>query len=238
MPLLIDQRVAGDAAGDRDARTRSRAGSARARPRTSSDACDDEHARRRPGSRLVPCPSATTEISEHEHRRPAAGDRVDDRERRSPVRGREQCEVRQLEQPARRRATATPPASACQIDDGDRQEDDLGGEERDGRCSVDIRGAGEEQVPQRVGTQRRRERRRELLPACADATLRSHASCRLSSSTSTARFRTTSRCSRASTKSSSPSSAPRSPRRVLRAPRGPHRRGDVHALARSSPTRR
>ena len=207
---------------------RARAGSRRRRAR-----------RRRPASTTSPRPSDDDADEQHEHRRAAARDRVDDRERHAAGRRSRAARSTRARAARSRRATARRPR--CDVPDERRRrgEDELGGDQRDGGRRLDVPRPREQQVPERVENGGVSAKARAV--AGMPLTLRSRADGRRptqSSSTSTARSRTTSRCC---------ARLPGAVRRarhadhrggVLRAPRGPHRRGDVRALARRMPTRR
>ena len=91
--VLVDDRVRRDAARDEDAEAGSRS---RVEPAHEQDAARDEE----DAGDLVAC-RRSDRAEEDEHRREPPRERVDDRELAVPVAGREQREVRDLEQRAR-----------------------------------------------------------------------------------------------------------------------------------------
>ncbi len=226
-PLLVDQRVAGDAAGDRDAEQEPDAVRVREAADEQDPEDDESDAGRLPRAGRVPEHGDGDE--EHEDRRSAARDRVDDGERRPAVRRGEEREVRELEQPAAdeprpRRRLDVP------LDDGDGREHELRREQRDDCGRLDVRRTGEQQVPQRV-EHRRREREREC--SCRHVpTLSSPpdegAGLRLQRDDFGRRARPHPRVSGAVRRGRPADHGRRVPQRA----RGPHRPRDVHALAR------
>ena len=86
---------------------------------------------------------------QNEHRRDAAGDRVDEADVRAPVGGRQQEEVRELEHDGR-----DDPRDGRRLHfpgkGGDGREQDDPHDERDGRCCAYVLRAGDEDVPARV----------------------------------------------------------------------------------------
>src|SRR5581483_6897705 len=96
----------------------------------------------------VVCPSATTPMT-----RTSTGavprDRIYDRELREPVRHRQEREVHELKRCAREDERDHRPVRVPE-DDRDRQEHDLGDDDRDRRRGLDVAGARQQDVPERV----------------------------------------------------------------------------------------
>ena len=132
-----------------------------AKPAHEQHAEPDEHDAHRLHRRRVGAEGQNAD-DEDEHGREAAGERIDDRDLRPPVRGPQQREVDELEERARR-DVGPGVGLDLPLQRDHRREDDDRGEKRDGAGGLRIARAGEEQVPERVhegGAEGEQERRR------------------------------------------------------------------------------
>ena len=156
-PRVVDHRVAGDQRGDAEPESEP----ARVRGRAAADEQDagrnDRDAHRLGRARDV----AERERGEqHEHRRSAARDRVDERQVGARVRRREREEVDELE---RRRGGDVGQGGGVDVPGqrGEGRRDDDRGGDGDGGCRAGVARAGDDEVPggvQEGGAERQSER--------------------------------------------------------------------------------
>ena len=155
--LVVDERVARDRRGDREREDDPAGVRTPLQPTDEEDAGPDEDDP--DGLSCAERGPRRGGADEHEHRRRPARDRVHEAHVRSPVRGREENEVRELE-----RRRGGDPGDGCRLDPPrqrchGREEDDRE-RQRDGRGRADVAGTGEEHVPSRVqcrGAERQQE---------------------------------------------------------------------------------
>ena len=150
--LLVDEGVARDRGSDRQREDHSSGIRLPTQPANEEDPATDQH----DPKRLQPADGHTHDgrSGEHEHRCAPARDRVDEAEVRAAVRGRQQREVRDLEERRHRdpRKRGDPDLPGRRRE---RREQHDGEAERDRRRGSDVGSAGEQNVPDRHGARPR-----------------------------------------------------------------------------------
>ena len=147
-PLGVDEGVHRDQRGDREPQGETRR-IPRARAADEEDAGGHEQDARALGRRRDR--PQEQRADEHEHRRPAAGHRVDDAHLGACVRGREREEVDELQQTRCDEERNRLPLDVVHDERDRRREDDARADRHDGR-GEDVARAGEQHVPARVET--------------------------------------------------------------------------------------